>query len=147
MNLETLKLLTFSPNEALLIIANESLGTSFNPSNSTIKMVRPISGVLTEATVEGKEVDELNTSNSYEGQATFVFNRIDLTGLFGDNFNVVGELPTTLKNILATINSKTNIVFDDNDFEDVIVLANPVQLIPKPDSRRWTGQLNIALTI
>lgn len=146
MNLETLKLLTYTPEDALLIIANESLGTSFSPDNSTIKLVREISGVLTEATVEGKVVDAANSANSYEGQTTFMFNRVDLTGLFGDIFSVKGELPTTLKNILNTITDKTKILFDDNDFEDVVILANPIQLTPKPDSRRWTGQLNIALT-
>lgn len=146
MNLETLKLLTYTPEDALLIIANESLGTSFSPDNSTIKLVREISGILTEATVEGKVVDAANSANSYEGQTTFMFNRVDLTGLFGDIFSVKGELPTTLKNILNTITDKTKILFDDNDFEDVVILANPIQLTPKPDSRRWTGQLNIALT-
>jgi hypothetical protein len=145
MNLDTIALLSYSPSDSLLIIANESLGTSLNPQNSKIIDVSEIAGVLTEATICGTGLID-NCTNSYEGQQTFIFNRLDLKTLFGDNFKVAAGIPTTVGNILSKITASSGIVFDENDFADGVINTLSATLSPLPQSRRWSGQLDIVLT-
>jgi hypothetical protein len=145
MNIDTIALLRYSPSDSLLVIANESLGTSLNPQNSTILDVSEITGTLTEATILGVGILE-NCSNSYEGQQTFVFNRLDLKTLFGENFKIAAIIPTTVENILSKITAASGIVFDENDFADGVINTLSVTLSPLPQSRRWSGQLDIVLT-
>jgi hypothetical protein len=142
----TVKLLTYTPLDALLIIANESLNTSFTPGNVDVASIAVIDGRLTECTIVGKATVVENCANRYEQQAVFVYNRIDLSTIFGVSFSQAGDLPTTVNNILGNITKSTGILFDEHDFEDRVLNTLPITLVPKSESRRWVGNLNIVLT-
>jgi hypothetical protein len=144
---KTVKLLKYTPEEALLLIANDSLGTSLSPDNAIIEKIVGISGTLTECTVAGKVLLAGNCANSYEKQSVFMFNRLDLETVFGNPFEILGALPTTVNNVLKQITKTSGIVFDENDFEDGVLNTTPITLLPSSSSRRWIGQLDIVLTV
>lgn len=151
MELNTLKLLTYTPTEALLMIGNESLGLSMSPSNTVVENVLGVSGKLTEITVRGhydgsKPINVDSIANPYEGSTTFLINRLDLTEIFGALFPVDVSYPVTVKDVLGAISANTKIQFDEHDFADDRIDTQNFVLTPLPTSRRWIGVLNIVLT-
>ncbi len=150
MELNTLSLLKLTPTEALMVIGNESLGLSMSPSNCVVENILGMGGRLTEVTVKAhydgsRPINTDAIANPYEGSATFIMNRLDLSTIFGNGFAVKSSQYTTTGNILMAITDKTGIVFDEHDFENLTVDSTSVVLVAKPESRRWVGEVTITL--
>lgn len=148
---ETLRLLTYTPLQALLVIANESLGTSFNPDNVKVEAVEALEGPLTRITLTAhysgaKPINPSWVANPYEGQTTLLLNRLDLTDVFGDTFRLPIGTPTTVNDVIALIQSRTGIQFDEHDFAQASIYTPEHALVASPHSRRWVGTLHLVLT-
>jgi hypothetical protein len=150
MRLTTLELLTYSPTEALLVIANETLDLSVNPNNVTLSDIRSLGGTETEVTITAhyngaRPINPEFVANPYEGHATLRFNRLDLGTVMGDNFTVALTVPTTVNDVLDAIREKTGVRFDEDDFAQDRIDTSEFLLSALPQSKRWVGGVHLVL--
>lgn len=146
----TQSLLMYTPTEAVLVIANETLGLSMSPDNVDIVSVQNLGGTLTEITVSAEAIANrpkvaVSSVNPYTGQLSFKIHRLDLSVIFGDPYVVDVAAPTTVDGVLTKITALSGIIFDEHDFLQDRIDGSTYRLNAAPGSRRWVGGIDLVL--
>lgn len=139
----TAELLTYKPTEALLILINESLGTSLNPRYVEIGDIVASDGL--QATVEIKAlVNEANEEPvRFTGQGTIDFTRLDIGQFFDGQYSLTYDVAITSYDVARMITDNTGILFDERDFVNSVITSDSNKLTASPNSLRWVGELSI----
>lgn len=143
--LEVKRLLKFTPDEAIIMMANSNLNTQLRSEIVRVGEVIPLDGLRARVTVTSIDAQYDMIQNPYVGRHTLEYSRYDLAEVFGQLFIDV-KLPTTVYNILDYITDRTGIVFDDNDFNNGVIEDTEFTLYAKSNSKRWVGGVKIILT-
>lgn len=136
------RLLRFTPDEAILMLANERMKTYLRPEISKVSQLKAISGSRTQVLIESKDVHLDMVQNPYIGASVLEYNRYDLTVTFGTITSDL-QVPTTVESLLATIHKATGIVFTKDDFENDSIETKEFWLIASPNSKRWVGAVKV----
>lgn len=142
--LELSRLLKFSPDDAVLMMANQVLGTYLRPEIARVGAVLALEGRRTLVPIEVLDVTPEMIQNPYDGTFQLEYNRYDLTEVFG-RILIEASLPTTVDNLIRTLSQKTGIVFDKDDFSNEVVDTASYTLIANPGSKRWVGDVEIQI--
>jgi len=145
MNFDTARLLRLPPLSALMVIVNDSRNTRLNPNQIRVTGVASKGERVTEVSLETFESPDRFVEKLYKGSTTFTYHRLDLQQIFDNGFLVQTLLPTTTYNVLQLITDRHGIVFDEDDFENIVIRSGNFLLVPKPESLRWVGSVVIKL--
>jgi hypothetical protein len=146
--ISTLDLLRLSPIDALRAIVQDQLvdGTDIGPM--TIVSVEETGETLTRATISIDRGISALKYWKYNGSHDVLYNRLNLSAVFGDLGIVVEtSLPTTRHAIIKRLFSKSGIFFDPTEFLDGIVLETDTTFTIKAvlSSARWVGSVAMGL--
>jgi hypothetical protein len=137
------QLLTYTPFQAMLIAFNETHGTQLNPRFVGLDQVLSSEGP--DITVRLKAIPQRSNSeaNRFSGKGDITVTRLNLTDLFPQPFvmDYFGEVVS--HDVARTITQRTGIVFDESDFESVVLTPENAILKAGPNSLRWYGQMTI----
>jgi hypothetical protein len=137
------QLLTFTPYQALLIAFNEVHGTQLNPRFVGLDQVISSNGA--DLVVRLKAIPQRSNSeaNRFTGSGDITVKRLNLADLFPNPFvmDYFGEVVS--HDVARTITQRTGIVFDESDFESVVLTPENAILKAGPNSLRWYGQMTI----
>lgn len=136
------RLLQFTPDEAILMIANDKLNTYLRPEIVKVGTVTALQGLRTRVTIESTDVHPEMIQNPYEGVSELVYNRYDLTSTFDVILSNIST-PTTTQSLLDQISEATGIVFTDEDFSNERIDDSEYWLTPLPGSKRWVGAVKV----
>lgn len=143
--LELRRLLKFTPDEAIIMMANSELNTYLRPEIVRVGEPTSLGGKLTQITIESIDKDYEMIQNPYVGLRTLEYSRYDLTEVF-DQLIIDTKLPTTIGNILEYITYRTGILFDTNDFDNGVITESEFTLVAKAESKRWVGSVNVVVS-
>lgn len=143
----TPELLKLSPLAALETLIQASLKSGFNVRYLKIGPPVAQSGLTTAVTLS---LDKQKTPVDYwvfDGEATFVYNRLDLATFFADlNTAFTVDFPLSVTELLLRLNKRFGIVFDTDDFDaQTIAYTDHVTLQAGSLSKRWVGAFTVSL--
>lgn len=136
------RLLRFTPDEAILMLANEKMNTYLRPEISKVSQLKVISGSRTQVLIESRDIHPAMIQNPYIGASVLEYSRYDLTAVFGA---VVSDLqvPTSVESLLEAIHKATGIVFTKEDFNNEAIETKEFWLNASPSSKRWIGSVKV----
>jgi hypothetical protein len=136
------RLLTMSPEEALLIRINEVLGISLNPRYVKIGDVIMSDGAYLDIVIKARD-DNPEATQFVTGECVVKIERLDITEVFGPVVNVEYDGKISAYDIGRILEQRTGIVFDENDFIDQVITPVNNTLFINSISRRWFGQITV----
>lgn len=147
--LDTIGLLNLTPRAALLELINSRNDVQLQDDYIALLEPTVVSGRETSVTLKVRKSFDPFAPIPFKGEATFVYNRLDLTTFFnGVKINITMDLPTTTSAFLDILTAEYGYLFDTDDFyEDIITVANAhgYRLRATPRSLRWVGELVVNL--
>ena len=138
------QLLQMDPYEALLIAYNEEHGTQFNPRYVVLDAIVGSDGPQLTVRLKARADLPNKDDQRFSGTCTITVNRLNLADFFVDPFVIPYDTNITSLDVGNTINARTGIVFDENDFIRTIVTPESDMVEASPSSLRWYGQLIVA---
>jgi hypothetical protein len=146
--ISTLDLLRLSPIDALRKIVQDQLLPGGNIDTLTIGSVEATGETLTRVKVTVDKGTADLKYWKYSGSHDVLYNRLDLSAVFGD-LGIVAEtsLPTTRHAVIKRLFSKSDIFFDAAEFLDGDVLETDTtfRIDAVNSSTRWVGSVNVDL--
>ena len=147
--LDTIGLLNLTPRAALLELINSRNNVQLRDDYIALLAPTVVSGRETSITLKVRKSFDPFAQIPFQGEATFVYNRLDLATFFtGVKINITMDLPTTTGAFLDILTAEYGYLFDTDDFyEDIITVANAhgYRLRATPRSLRWVGELVVNL--
>lgn len=147
--LDTIGLLNLTPRAALLELINSRNDVQLRDDFIALLTPTVVAGRQTEVTLKVRKSFDPFAPIPFQGEAKFVYNRLDLATFFdGVRINITMDLPTTTSAFLDILTAEYGYVFDTDDFyEDIITVANAhgYTLRATPRSLRWVGELVVNL--
>lgn len=141
--LDTIGLLNLTPRAALLELINSRNDVQLQDDYIALLEPTVVSGRETSVTLKVRKSFDPFAPIPFKGEATFVYNRLDLATFFnGVKINITMDLPTTTSAFLDILTAEYGYLFDTDDFyEDIITVANAhgYRLRATPRSLRWVG--------
>ncbi|QVD49363.1 hypothetical protein LUCX_293 [Xanthomonas phage vB_XciM_LucasX] len=145
-------LLKMSTRGAVVRMLNDENGTLFHGgTGGPLEISQPLSlgGLRTEVELTVRRQLTKSDNLPYPGQLAFRYNRLDVAGTLADQLNGFRPtMPSSTQVLLDELTSRTGIVFELEDFilEDIgRDNGAPYTLKAKPESLRWTGELQVML--
>lgn len=147
--LDTIGLLQLTPTKALLEIAGARNNVTLREDIIQITDVTALVGRQTQVTLKVRKSFDPFAPVPFEGQSTFIYNRLDLGTFFqGVKINLTLDLPTITSHLVDILAAEYGYVFDSDDFyEELITVSNAHGYVLRatPRSLRWVGQLTVNL--
>lgn len=142
----TLRLLKYTPTEAILIMANNQLNIWLRPEIATVGPPAKLDdeGILTQVTITTRPSIDEGIRRDYVGEFPFRYQRLSVPEIFGNMFLDVTP-PITIHGCLNNICKASGLEIDVNDFENGLIEDNNFQLVAKPESLRWAGAATVRL--
>lgn len=136
-------LLTYTPFQALLIAFNDVHGTQLNPRYVVLDRIVSSNGIDLTVRLKAREVLPNADENRFSGTGDIAVKRLNLATLFPAPFVIdyFGEIVS--HDVARTITQKTGIVFDESDFDSVVLTPTNAILRASVNSLRWYGQMTI----
>lgn len=139
---EVIRLLKFTPDEALLMLANMEMNTHLRPEIARVGEVIPLEGSRTKVRIHSLDVKPDMIQNPYSGITELEYNRYDLSSIFDVILFDTG-VPTTVNSVIERITQSTGIQFDDHDFVNERISVDEYWLTAAPGSKRWVGAVKV----
>lgn len=139
---EVIRLLKFTPEEAILMVANKEMNTHLRPEIAQVGEVISLGGLRTKVRIHSLDVKPEMIQNPYSGITELEYNRYDLSSIFDVILSDI-EVPTTVQSVLDRITESTGILFDEHDFVNERIVDEEYWLTAAPDSRRWVGSVKV----
>lgn len=137
------QLLTYSPYQALLIAFNDTHGTQLNPR--FVGFDRVVSSNGADLTIRVKALAQRPNAeeNRFSGSGDISVKRLNLADIFPRPYimDYFGEVVS--HDVARHITQRTGIIFDESDFESVVLTPTNSILQASPNSLRWYGQMTI----
>lgn len=147
--LDTIGLLNLTPRAALLELINSRNDVQLQDDYIALLEPTVVSGRETSVTLKVRKSFDPFAPVPFRGEATFVYNRLDLATFFdGVQINITMDLPTTTSVFLDILTAEYGYLFDSDDFyEEIITVANAhgYMLRATPRSLRWIGEFKVNL--
>lgn len=147
--LDTIGLLNLSPRAALLELINSRNNIELQDDYISISPPTVVSGRQTQVTLKVRKSFDPFAPVPFQGEAPFVYNRLDLGEFFaGVKVDLNMDLPTTTSVFMDIMTAEWGYQFDSDDFyEDIITTANAhgYTLRATPRSLRWVGEFQVNL--
>lgn len=137
------QLLTYTPYQALLIAFNDVHGTQLNPRYVALDSIVSSNGADLVVRLKALSVQPNVDENRFSGSGNIAVKRLNLAAIFPRPFvmDYFGEVVS--HDVARTITQQTGIVFDESDFESVVLTPTNAILKASPNSLRWYGQMTI----
>lgn len=139
----TEKLLTYPPFNALLIAANDALGSSLNPKYVEEGAVLSTSGNLLTLEIVASTGDNNRLDKRFVNKGRLTVERIDLATFFEGSVEIEYGAAISSLDVARIIGERTGIVFEERDFVRSVIRPNSNKLVAAPHSLRWVGELTI----
>jgi len=144
--LELKRLLKFTPEEAILMMANKTLNTYLRPEIAVIDHIEAIDGKRTKAYITVLDVKPDMIQNPYAGGIVLEYNRYDIGEILGQILIDIPP-PTTIRNVIDIVSKQTGIIFTDDDFVNGRIDESTFILEAAETSKRWVGTLSVILNV
>lgn len=138
------RLLRFTPVEAILMMANQSLNTQLRPEIATVGEPISLGGKRAKVAIYSSTVQNGMIQNPYSGVSVLEYTRYDLSDIF-DQILLDLKPPTTVQSVVDAMAFHTGIAFDSNDFINERIDSGVYTLRAAPGSKRWVGVVNVTL--
>lgn len=139
-----MKLMTYLPEEALVIAINDAVGLSLNPKYVSIGEVQPAEDGRVRVTVTASRELPNSQEKRFLNGGSVLLDRKDIAEFFDGGFAIVYDGVISSNDVVKTIQTKTGIRFDERDFLETVISADSPRLVVSPRSLRWVGELPIA---
>lgn len=137
------QLLTYTPMQAMLIAINDVHGTQLNPRYVELDKIVSSSGQNLVVRLKARTVMPNADENRFSGSGDITIKRLNLATIFPVPFvlDYFGEVVS--HDVAKTITQRTGIVFDESDFDSVVLTPTSSILKASVNSLRWYGQMTI----
>jgi uncharacterized protein (DUF697 family) len=137
------QLLTYTPLQAMLIAINDVHGTQLNPRYVELDKIVSSSGQNLVVRLKARTVMPNADENRFSGSGDITIKRLNLATIFPVPFvlDYFGEVVS--HDVAKTITQRTGIVFDESDFDSVVLTPTNSILKASANSLRWYGQMTI----
>ncbi|MNB72883.1 hypothetical protein D3C87_1085010 [compost metagenome] len=137
------QLLTYTPLQAMLIAINDVHGTQLNPRYVEVDKIVSSSGQNLVVRLKARTVMPNADENRFSGSGDITIKRLNLATIFPVPFvlDYFGEVVS--HDVAKTITQRTGIVFDESDFDSVVLTPTSSILKASVNSLRWYGQMTI----
>lgn len=137
------QLLTYTPLQAMLIAINDVHGTQLNPRYVELDKIVSSSGQNLVVRLKARTVLPNADENRFSGSGDIAIKRLNLATIFPVPFvlDYFGEVVS--HDVAKTITQRTGIVFDESDFDSVVLTPTNSILKASANSLRWYGQMTI----
>lgn len=137
------QLLTYTPLQAMLIAINDVHGTQLNPRYVEVDKIVSSSGQNLVVRLKARTVLPNADENRFTGSGDVTVKRLNLATIFPAPFvlDYFGEVVS--HDVAKTITQRTGIVFDESDFDSVVLTPTNAILKASANSLRWYGQMTI----
>lgn len=137
------QLLTYTPLQAALIAFNDVHGTQLNPRFVELDKIVSSNGQDIVLRLKARTSNPNAEDNRFGGSGDITVKRLNLATIFPRPFvmEYFGEVVS--HDVARTITERTGIVFDQNDFESVVLTPTNAILKASPNSLRWYGQMTV----